>query len=149
MDLKVKMTTQKKAIRAYIEDSVGKYRQLLIRQLFVVGEKCVNDARLQGSYKDRTHNLRSSIGYGVVDNGNIVTVAGFRQLDADAKDGPQKGRDYLDSLLKENRVNGPTLVVVAGMNYAKYVADRGYNVLDSAEMLAERLVKELQLKIGQ
>ena len=35
------------------------------------------------------------------------------------------------------------------MNYAKFVADKGYNVLDSAEMLAEKLVKELQEKIGQ
>lgn len=148
MDLKVKMTTPKKVIRAQIADAVGKYRHLLIRQLFVVGEKCVNDARLLGSYTDRTGNLRSSIGYGVIDNGNIVTVAGFNQV-KDAKDGPKKGREYLDALLKENKVNGPTLIVVAGMNYAKYVADRGYNVLDSAEMLAEKLVKELQMKIGQ
>ncbi len=148
MDLKVKMTTPKKVIRAQIADAVGKYRHLLIRQLFVVGEKCVNDARLSGSYTDRTGNLRSSIGYGVIDNGNIVTVAGFTQV-KDAKDGPKKGREYLDALLKENKVNGPTLIVVAGMNYAKYVADRGYNVLDSAEMLAEKLVKELQMKLGQ
>ena len=148
MDLKVKMTTPKKVIRAQIADTVGKYRQLLIRQLFVVGEKCINDARLNGSYKDRTHNLRSSIGYCIVDNGNLVTVSGFKQIEG-GKVGPQKGREYLESLIKENTVNGPTLIVVAGMNYAKFVADKGYNVLDSAEMLAEKLVKELQEKIGQ
>lgn len=148
MDLKIKMTTPKKVIRAQIADAVGKYRQLLIRQLFVVGEKCVNDARLQGSYKDQTGNLRGSVGYGIVDNGNIVTTAGFQQV-LGGTDGPQKGKAYLDSLLEENKVNGPTLIVVAGMNYAKYVADKGYNVLDSAEMLAEKLVKELQEKIGQ
>lgn len=148
MDMKIKMTTPKKVIRAQIADSVGKYRQLLLRQLFVVGEKCVNDARLQGSYKDQTGNLRGSIGYGIIDNGNIVTTAGFQQV-LSGTDGPQKGKAYLDSLLEENKVNGPTLIVVAGMNYAKYVADKGYNVLDSAEMLAEKLVKELQEKIGQ
>ena len=148
MDLKVKMTTPKKAIRAQIQDAVGKYRQLLIRQLFVVGEKCVNDARLLGSYQDQTGNLRGSVGYGVIDNGNILTVAGFHQV-LNGTNGPQNGKEYLDALLKENKVNGPTLIVVAGMNYAKFVADRGYNVLDSAEILAEKLIRELQTKIGQ
>lgn len=148
MDMKIKMTTPKKVIRAQISDSINQYRQRIIRYLFVIGEKCVNDARLMGSYKDRTHNLRGSTGYTVVDNGNIVTIGGFQQIEG-GSDGPKKGREYLDSLIKENKVNGPMLIVVAGMNYAKYVADKGYNVLDSAEILAEKLIKELQLKIGQ
>ena len=146
MEMKIKMETSQKVIKAHIEDEMGRYRMRLLTWLHVIGEKCVNDARLQGSYKDRTGNLRGSTGYAVVDQGRIVTVGGFKQV-LDGKDGPPNGRNYLNGLIEENPLIGPTLIVVAGMNYAKYVHDRGYNVLDSAEMLAEKLVLELQEKL--
>ncbi|MGV4578106.1 hypothetical protein ACQ1R5_10635 [Ornithobacterium rhinotracheale] len=38
---------------------------------------------------------------------------------------------------------GYVLVVVAGMNYALYVESKGYNVLSTAEQLAEREVPRL------
>ena len=54
-----------------------------------------------------------------------------------------------DSVLRLKRISGSgayncrcalfyALVVVAGMNYAAYVEAKGYNVLSSAEHLAER-----------
>lgn len=146
MEMKVKMETPMKVIKAHIEDEMGQYRQRLLTWLHVIGEKCVNDARLQGSYKDRTGNLRGSTGYAVIDRGALVSRGGFQQV-LDGKDGPHNGRVYLDELVNKNELVGPTLIVVAGMKYAKYVHDRGYNVLDSAEMLAEKLVLELQEKL--
>ena len=142
MDMKVKMETPSKVIRAHLEDEMGKYRQRIITWLHVIGEKCVNDARLSGSYKDRTGNLRGSTGYAVVDRGG-----GFKQV-LDGKDGPRNGRSYLNKVISETtELVGPMLIVVAGMNYAYFVHDRGYNVLDSAEILAEKLVRELQAKL--
>lgn len=148
MDMKVKMETSDKVIRAYLEDEMGKYRQRIITWLHVIGEKCVNDARLQGSYKDRTGNLRGSTGYAVIDRGSVITIGGFKQV-LDGKEGPRNGRAYLNGLISENELIGPTLIVVAGMKYAYYVHDRGYNVLDSAELLAEKLVTELQAKLSK
>lgn len=148
MDMKVKMETPMKVIKAHIEDEMGRYRQRLITWLHVIGEKCVNDARLKGSYKDRTGNLRGSTGYAVLDNGAVITIGGFKQV-LDGKDGPPNGRTYLNEVIDKHDLEGPTLVVVAGMKYAKYVHDRGYNVLDSAEMLAEKLVLELQEKLSK
>ena len=43
---------------------------------------------------------------------------------------------------------GIVLIVVAGMKYAIYVADRGYDVLDSAEDLARREIPKMLEKLG-
>ena len=42
---------------------------------------------------------------------------------------------------------GVALVVVAGMNYAAYVEAKGYNVLSSAEHLAERELPRMLEKL--
>lgn len=112
-----------------------------ITWLEYVGEQCVNDARLTGSYTDRTGNLRSSIGYIIIDNGQIVTLSGFRQV-AKGHEGISRGKSFAQQIAAEI---GPrlALVIVAGMNYAAYVQDRGYNVLDSAEELAQKLIPQL------
>lgn len=147
MDLDIKKGTALKAIQKHITDEIARQKQRFITQLFVVGEKCVNDARLNGSYTDRTRNLRGSTGYVIVDNGTILTVGGFQQL-GEGVDGPKEGRNYATELAGQIGSNSIALIVVAGMNYAYYVEKRGYNVLQSAEILAERLINELYQKMG-
>ena len=142
MPVKVKMTTPKAELRGYITKGFEAQKQRLIRMLMYIGEQCVNDARVKGSYTDRTGNLRGSTGYCVVDNGQIVNTAGFAQV-LGGSEGPNKGKNYVQEIAS-GYSSGIVLIVVAGMHYAAYVADRGYNVLDSAEILAERLVGELQ-----
>lgn len=142
MPVKVKMTTPKAELRAYIAKGVESQKQKVIRMMSYIGEQCVNDARLKGSYTDRTGNLRGSTGYCVVVDGQIVNTAGFAQV-RDGKEGPNKGENYVNALAS-GYTSGIVLIVVAGMHYAAYVADRGYNVLDSAEILAEKLIGELQ-----
>ena len=55
-------------------NSSGITDSLLIemKKMMYLGEKFVNKARLEGNYKDRTGNLRSSIGYIILLNGKIV-----------------------------------------------------------------------------
>lgn len=142
MPVKVTMKTPKAELRAYIAKGVEAQRQKVIRMLAYIGEQCVNDARLKGSYTDRTGNLRGSTGYCVVADGEIVQTAGFSQV-LGGTEGPNKGRDYVQDLAS-GYTSGIVLIVVAGMHYAAYVADRGYNVLDSAELLAEKLIGDLQ-----
>ena len=51
-------------------------------------------------------------------------------------------------LVADNISKGYALIVVAGMHYAQYVESLNYDVLDSAERLAERILPSLlqQLK---
>ncbi len=130
----------KERIMAHIAQGVEMRKQQVIRMLMYVGEQCVNDARLKGSYMDHTRNLRGSTGYVVVDSGKIVS------LDA-PNNGSPEGSAKATSLMNElamGYTSGLVLIIVAGMHYAAYVADRGYNVLDSAESLAEKLIGDLQ-----
>lgn len=136
------MTTPKAELKAYIAKGFEEQRQKVIRMLAYIGEQCVNDARLKGSYTDRTGNLRGSTGYCIVIDGQIMQTAGFAQV-LGGSDGPNKGQDYVRQLAA-GYTSGIVLIVVAGMHYAAYVADKGYNVLDSAEILAERLIGDLQ-----
>lgn len=96
------------------------------------GEKFVADAKEadnisssifpKGDYKDRTKNLRNSIGYFVLKDGQILSskLEGAPLATAAAK-------TVLNSLPK----SGYQLVGVAGMEYASYVESKGYSVITS------------------
>lgn len=146
MEIKIKANFNKSEIQGHIEkviaQAIEEKKRKTIRMLMYIGEQCVNDARLKGSYTDRTGNLRGSTGYGVVVDGRLVDVSGFEQV-KQGGDGPEKGRRYLEELVAQFP-KGIVLIVVAGENYAQYVQDKGYNVLDSAENLAEKLITSLQ-----
>jgi len=63
------------------------------------------------------------------------------------KDGSSKGAAYVKSLARKFP-QGICLIVVAGMNYASYVSAKGLDVLDSSELLAERLVPQMLKQLG-
>jgi hypothetical protein len=114
-------------------------RRRVIQSFSRIGDECVSEAVESGNYTDRTCNLRSSIGYMVADEGEIVAEGGFWNLGGD--EGPAAGREKASELAGRSR--GLSLVLVAGMPYAQYVADKGFNVIDSAEILARQLVSQL------
>ena len=62
------------------------------------------------------------------------------------KEGQKEEKAFINKVISQYP-KGFVLVVVAGMKYASYVEARNYNVLTSAELLAEReiprLLKEL------
>lgn len=97
-----------------------------------VGERCITEARDNGSYTDRTGNLRSSVGY-------VVLLDGVEQSQSNIN---KLNRKQFD-IIKAKYTKGLVLIVVAGMNYAAYVEAKGYNVLSSAELMAENILKQL------
>lgn len=117
----------------------------LLRQLMTAGEMCVTQARLMHTYTDRTGNLTSSIGYIVAVDGQIRRTAGFQAV-KDGHQGAKEGKAYARELVKRFP-RGHALIIVAGMEYAAYVADKGCDVIDSAELLAQQLLPELIRKI--
>ena len=144
-----------------IEESINaeleKLRFEIVRQLSIIGERCVNEARSlpslsrdnpaakyphQPNYIDDSGNLRSSIGYVIIVDGEIQALSGFESIGG-AKEGAESGKEYARSLVA-NYPTGYALIVVAGMNYAEYVAANGYDVLDSAELIAEKMCKEIK-----
>lgn len=142
----IKLVTPQSEIDAYIDQSIDKALEVIVNTFLYVGESCIREARDNGSYMDQTGNLRSSIGYVVVVDGQIVRK-NVVNLVKNGTEGTKEAEAFLERLASEHS-SGICLIVVAGMNYASYVEGRGYNVLTSAELLAERLVPQLLEQIG-
>jgi hypothetical protein len=137
--------TPENQISQYLEEELRKREQVIINVLNRVGMACLNEARNNGSYIDQTGNLRSSIGYAILRDGNISTQSNFQQVKGGSA-GKASGNGFVQELAsKYNR--GIVLIVVAGMNYAAYVETKR-NVLSSSELLASRLVPSLLGQLG-
>lgn len=135
-------------IRRELEREVELRKRVLRRSLLAAAEEISNTATAGSTnpYTDRTGNLRSSVGAVVVQDGKIVGRRGFEKVNHGV-DGDAEGRDYAESLAK-NSPSGTVLIAVAGKKYASYVADKGYDVLDSAELLAERIVPQMLAELN-
>lgn len=142
----IRQTTPQSQINAYIEGRMNRLKQAIIYNFCAVGEKVRNEAIERGSYKDRTKNLRSSVGYIVVVDGQVYKVGSFGKSDG-SKEGKATGQSYARSLAGKFP-KGIVLIVVAGMRYASYVSAKGYNVLDSSELLADQLVPKMLKQLG-
>lgn len=135
-------------VEAYLLDNIERIEQVIVRNLSFVGESCLTAARSTNSYKDRSGNLRSSTGYVIVKNGKIISqVIHAAGSGDDRKTGVSEGEKFMREIVRQFP-EGIALIVVAGMNYAGYVSAKGYDVLDSAELLAEQLVPQLMTQLG-
>lgn len=137
----------KNAFYNYVIEQVQGARIGAINALKYVGLECVKEARQSGKYTDQTGNLRSSIGYAILEDGKPIEKDKFDKVKATA----EKARGKSESLitqLSSTYNKGLVLVVVAGMDYAAYVEARGYNVLNSAETLAKTLVPQMLKQLG-
>lgn len=136
-------------IDAYIDRMVSEIDVKIVRKLLEVGERCVNRARITEEkgkdYTDKSGNLRGSVGYILVANGVIINEGGFEPVKG-ATEGPEAGRNLAHRLVKDYP-QFYVLIVVAGMQYASFVSDKGYDVLDSAELLAEKLLNDFKNKL--
>lgn len=134
----------KKRIDAFL-DVVERQQIKTLQQL---GEMCLIEARNNKGYMMQTGALLSSTGYQVFVDGVAIhsqfDAASGAESEAAAR-GIKTGQTIAEQIGKETK--GVALVVVAGMNYAAYVEARGYNVLTSAEHLAERELPKMLEKL--
>lgn len=138
----IRMTTPMAAIDKKIAKEINRAENEILKKLSFIGENAVNDARANGDYLDHTGNLRSSIGYTILKNGETVSTSSFDQVKQEAS----KAKEESTKLLEELRTKfntGFVLIVVAGMDYAVTVEARGRNVLSSSKLLAEIMAKRL------
>lgn len=120
----------------------------IIKILQRAGEQFVRDARMainidasafpKGDYLNHTTNLRSSIGYFLLKDGQVI------QMNIE---GTGDGRNAAMGVVsKLPNKGGYQLVGVAGMDYASYVESKGYNVITSQADIAIVNIERLLAK---
>lgn len=142
-----KMTTPVRVIGDRLNSEVQAKQRVIANTLCYVGERCLIEARDGGTYQDQTGNLRSSIGYAVLMNGQVIQTDCADKV-KDGSEGLSEGQQYLRSRILKASKRGIVLIVTAGMNYAEYVEAKGYVVLSNAELMAPQLVKSILTKLG-
>ena len=142
----IKCLTPRGEIELSIIEKVERQKTALVYNLCAIGKQVLTAARNTNSYKDQTGNLRSSIGYAVVVDGEVIQASSFNVV-KEGNDGAKNGKEYLEELIQIFST-GIALVVVAGMEYAAYVSAKGRDVLDSSELLAEKLVPAMLEQFG-
>lgn len=139
----IEMATPMDEIDRMIEEEIRKSERDIIKKLSYIGESAISEARENGDYMDQTGNLRSSVGYVILNNGKTVLENIQRsERGTDRSTGVQVAKNFIQEI-SEKYKNDFVLIVVAGMNYAVYVEALGRNVLSSSKLLAESLAKQL------
>ena len=144
----IKPNFTKDDVRKRFDAFLNEIEKKQIARLQRLGEMCLVEARTNKGYMMQTGALLSSTGYEVFIDG----VAIHSQFDAAsgaesnaAETGIKSGQSIAETIGKGTK--GIALVVIAGMNYAAYVEAKGYNVLSSAEHLAERELPRMLEKL--
>lgn len=137
----IKRTSPKANESKIMDEKIQRIKQSLYARLMYVGEMALTEARTNHRYQDQTGNLTSSIGYAIIDNGRVIRQSSFEQVKQGSQGG-NKGKQHMKSIMAKNK-QGIVFIMVAGMNYASYVEAMSLNVLDSAEMMAKRMIPQI------
>ncbi len=138
----IRMTTKLSEVHDMLMREAERVERLTIRALSKLGEQCVTKIRDRAgdkSWYDQTGNLRSSVGYVIAHNKNIIQYSTFNQV-KQGSEGVKTGKDLAKELAKRYS-NNYVLIVVAGMNYAEFVeAMDNKDVLSSTELWVKEQV---------
>lgn len=118
---------------AFMNNVIENTRKALSRTM----KELVILAKSKGNYTDRTNKLRSSIGYVMYHNGEMIDSyfeASGKGSEGDGKDGIEKGLEFAKSVAEDIDVNGFVCVFVAGERYARYVENKGFDVIAGASL---------------
>ena len=144
----IKPNFTKDDVRKRFDAFLNEIEKKQIARLQRLGEMCLVEARTNKGYMMQTGALLSSTGYEVFVDGAAIhsqfDAASGAESNA-AETGIKSGQSIAESIGKGTK--GIALVVVAGKNYAAYVEAKGYNVLSSAEHLAERELPRMLEKL--
>ena len=135
----LKMANVKLQIRGReaLQQKLNEKREQIIKALNVrlmqLAEEAVTYSKDNKGYQDRTANLKNSISFALYLDGEIVTSKiGAIPKAEEVVGGQDSVGEALQNYAQQDGVVAPkgySLIIVAGMNYGKYVEDKGYNVL--------------------
>lgn len=133
-----------KALQQRLKQARDNLQTALEIKLLYLGEEAATHAKLHKGYKDHTANLKNSISYALYLDGKPVTMEVGKVDSAEAQAEVQKNlQAYAEAHVEPK---GYSLIVVAGMNYGRYVEDKGYNVLHLTRFFMQDELKKIVLE---
>ena len=127
-------------VKAHMDKAKQGFEDSLLDEFRRTGEQFIADARSIRTYQDQTGNLRSSIGYALFKDGQMLEQT-FPGGDVTGSGGT------LAKWVANSYKRGYLLVVVAGMFYAQYVEAKSYDVLTGSSYTAETNIKARVAKL--
>ena len=111
------------------------------------------NAKLLNTYKDRTHLLRSSIGFVIYNHGEKVAESFGSTGGEKGSEGVEKGKRMAEEAAAQAAAQYPNdivAVIVAAADYALYVESKGYDVISGpCSELNAILSKYIQIAIEE
>lgn len=132
-------------IHQFLEEKKKNVGEAILMRMRRIGEQFVRHARENANFTDRTGNLRSSIGYVVMKDGQQL-YDNFRQVSG-GPDGVDAAKDIIADA-KKNFHTGYVLIGVAGMDYAAAVESKGFDVITTGAGIAEESLKLAMQQLG-
>jgi hypothetical protein len=131
-------------LERFFDQFQDQFDEKILTMLTYCGEAFVKRARMMKTYKDRTGNLRSSIGYVIVQDGSVIKEdIRESEVGTDRKKGVQQAKKLCETIAEEFS-SGWVLIGVAGMDYALYVENlSGKDVISSSAIATETLLREI------
>ena len=139
--LTAKFTLQQ--METYVVQQTKNAARAVLDTYLYAGEQFINNARLSGNYNDITGNLRSSIGYVILQDGKQINI-NFTEagVGSDGATGVQIGLSFAE-LIAEEYPKGLILICVAGMDYAAAVEAKGRDVITGSAGILTQTLKSL------
>lgn len=130
-------------VERWFDYYVDRAEERIYKLLQRAGEEFVKIARKKGNYQDHTGNLRSSIGYVIVKDGDILTENYELSKDGTDKHTGIREAKRLVSELALVYSDGWVLIGIAAMPYAAYVeAIHNLDVISAATEHTEDWIKK-------
>lgn len=131
-------------VRKKLEGAKQKMENVIVLRFQRIGETFIANARSNDTYKDQTGNLRSSIGYVILKDGEQI----FGTFPGSTEEGKARAAKTVEEA-KAKAPRGFVLIVVAGMEYALYVEAMGYDVLTASGQIAANDLKKAVEQISK
>ncbi len=131
-------------VKQIFDEFISEQEDKQLEMLQRAGEDFVNKARDLKTYQDDTGNLRSSIGYIILKDGEIIDE-NFQvsEKGTDKKTGLEKGRTFAEEIAQEHP-DGFVLIGVAGMHYAAALErEHKIDVISGSALSASQTLKEI------
>lgn len=153
MALKIVPKFTKEQLPKLVGEKLQRFNDAVLLRFIRVGEQFINNSRNNHTYKDRTGNLTSSIGYIILKDGEQLTENFLEKPGPELKDEKLVGAENAKKVAQELARQFPkgfVLICVAGMDYAAAVESKGYDVITSSAITAkDDLPKQLNQLISK